>query len=227
MRYLSLIPMLLAGCAADPPGLTFTAGPNSYLALGDSYTVGTSVAESDRWPAQLTRALRNEGVTLDGPKILAEAGWRTEDLQEALDHAKITGPFRLVSLQIGVNDQYKKGTPEEYRPRFVRLLEQAIALAGGRADHVLVLSIPDYDYGPTRKFAPANIGETIDRFNVVNREEAERRGATYVDVTPLSRRAAAEPDLRATDLLHFSGEMYRLWTDVITPRLTKVLKQHQ
>lgn len=216
--------VLLTGCAADPPPRTIVAGSHAFLALGDSYTAGISVAEAERWPTQLARALRKQGVPLDAPIVLAQAGWRTTDLQNALDHARITGMFRLVSLQIGVNDQYKKGTPEEYRPRFARLLDRAIALAGDRPDHVLVLSIPDYDYGPPRKFAPPNIGESINQFNLVNRAECERRGVLYADVTPLSRRAIAEPSLRATDSLHFSGEMYRLWVDSMTPQVARVLR---
>lgn len=224
MRSYFIALVLLAGCAADPPPRTIVAGSHAFLALGDSYTAGTSVAEAERWPTQLARALRQQGLALADPIVLAHAGWRTTDLQNALDHARITGPFRLVSLQIGVNDQYKKGTPEEYRLRFARLLDRAIALAGDRPDHVLVLSIPDYDYGPPRKFAPPNIGESIDQFNLVNRAECERRGVLYTDVTPLSRRATAEPALRATDALHFSGEMYRLWVDSITPEVARVLK---
>jgi lysophospholipase L1-like esterase len=228
MRSFSLFSLsLLVGCSSQAKQDTFpshTAGANSYLALGDSYTIGTSVEEPQRWPVQLVHALRKEGVTIDDPMILARNGWRTDELEAALDQAKIVGPFRLVSLLIGVNDQYGKQTPEGYRPRFAKLLERSIALAGGRAERVLVLSIPDYDYGPPRKFAPPNIGDTIDRFNQANREETERRGAVYVDVTALSRRAVDDEKLWASDRLHFSGEMYRMWVEAMTPRVKEMLK---
>lgn len=219
----ALIMLSLAGCnnasvsAAKP-------SPNAYLALGDSYTIGESVKEVERWPVQLVQALRKKNVTIDDPTILARTGWTTTALQQALDDARLVGPYRLVSLLIGVNDQYTKSTPEAYRPRFAKLLQRAIKLAGDQADRVLVLSIPDYNYGPDRKFAPSNISESIDQFNMVCKEETQKQGAVYIDVTTLSRQAVDKPELRAGDNLHFSGEMYALWVNAMLPKVIEMLK---
>ncbi len=223
---LLLVAFLMAGCSKPIVSATnpIKAGPHAFLALGDSYTIGEAVDEEARWPVQLVKALRQIGVTIDDPTILARTGWTTENLQNALNAASYVGPYQLVSLMIGVNDQYRRQSPEDYRPRFAKLLQQAIALAGGKAGHVLVVSIPDYDYGPERKFAPPKIGETIDLFNVVCKEEAQRLGAVYVDVTALSRQDKENESLRANDNLHFSGAMYALWVEAMLPRVMKMLK---
>lgn len=219
--------LLLLGCSSTtkPTVFTHTAGPRSYLALGDSYTIGEGVDQQQRWPTQLVKALKEQNIiSLDDPIILARTGWTTDDLQQAMDEAKLTGPYRLVSLMIGVNDQYKHGTPEQFRPALVKLIQQAIKLAGGKAEHVLVLSIPDYDFGPYRKFAPQKIGESIDQFNMVCKEEATRLGAVYVDVTEISRQAKGKPELWAGDQLHFAGGMHTKWVEAMLPTVVKMAK---
>lgn len=223
---LLLAALLMAGCSKSIVSATIPikVGPHAFLALGDSYTIGEAIDEEARWPVQLVKALRHNGLTIDDPTILARTGWTTENLQNALHTASYIGPYQLVSLMIGVNDQYQRQSPQDYRPRFVKLLQQAIALAGGKADHVLVLSIPDYDYGPDRKFAPPKIGETIDLFNAVCKEETQKLGAVYLDVTTLSRQAKEKEELRANDDLHFSGQMYALWVEAMLPRVMEMLK---
>lgn len=218
--------LAMLGCSKPVVNKTMPiqAGPHSFLALGDSYTIGENVDEDERWPVQLVKALRSKGLTIDDPTFVAHTGWRTDQLLSALKIFPYIGPFQLVTLQIGVNDQYGKRTAEDYRPRFVQLLQQAITLAGGKADHVLVLSIPDYDYGPFRKFAPPNIGETIDQFNAVCKEESKKLGAVYFDVTTLSRQAKKNETLQAEDKIHFSGAMYALWVEAMLPQVTEMLK---
>lgn len=221
-----LLLVLLSGCSGAPRATVFshTAGARSYLALGDSYTIGEGIAEHERWPLQLVAALRTRNLVLDEGTILARTGWTTSDLLQALQEARLKGPYRLVSLQIGVNDQFKHGTPEQFRPRFVALLKRAVELAGGNAGHVLVLSIPDYDYGPRRKFAPDNISETIDTFNKVCQEEASQHHAVFVDITELSRLAKDHPELRSTDQIHFSRDMYSRWVEAMLPVVEKMVK---
>src|SRR5438067_10686581 len=183
------------------------------LALGDSYTIGESVAEADRWPNQLARAL---GIAQ--PEIIAKTGWTTDELSSAIDKADPHGPYALVTLLIGVNNQYRGRDAEQYRREFVALLGRAIGFAGGNASHVIVISIPDWGVTP---FAAnrdrAKIGAEIDHFNAINREETLRAKARYVDITPVSRRAATDPTLVAGDGLHPSGTMYAQWVKLIRP----------
>lgn len=191
------------------------------LALGDSYTIGESVPASDRFPHQLAVALGAKE-----PLIVAKTGWTTDELDRAIDAAAPKGPFDLVTLLIGVNNQYRGRSADEYRTQFRGLLQRAIGFAGNRAARVVVVSIPDWGVTP---FAAgrdrAKIAEEIDRFNAINREEAVCAGARYADITPVSRRAATDPALNAGDGLHPSGRMYKAWVDVILPIARDALKQ--
>jgi lysophospholipase L1-like esterase len=183
-----------------------------FLALGDSYTIGESVSPAERWPNQLAGLLRAKGVDISDPLIVAVTGWTTDELWAGIDRANPQGRYDLVSLLIGVNNQYRGRSEAQYREQFASLLRRAVEFAGGEARRVLALSIPDWSATP---FAAdrdrAAIAAAIDRFNAVNREEAERAGARYVDVTPVSREAAQDRSLTASDGLHPSGQMYAKW----------------
>jgi lysophospholipase L1-like esterase len=197
-----------------------------FLALGDSYTIGESVDDAERWPVQLAKRLRDEGVSMEDPLIIATTGWTTDELAAGIAQRNPQGPFDLVSLLIGVNNQYRGRDLHEYRQEFVSLLERAIALAGGQPQRVIVLSIPDWGVTP---FAANRHRETvsgeINDFNVVNAEEAARLGARYVDITPISREAAADPDLLAGDGLHPSGKMYTAWTELVLPEALAAVEE--
>lgn len=198
-----------------------------FLALGDSYTIGESVAVKDRWPVQLTRLLREAEFDFDDPTLIAQTGWTTDELNAAIDRADPTGPYDLVSLLIGVNNQYRGREEAEYRTEFVALLNRAIGFAGGRAGRVLVLSIPDW--GVTKFAAQAGrdraaIAIAIDRFNGINREESERAGVAYIDVTPISREAVNNPSLIAEEGLHPSGAMYADWARLAYPVVCELLR---
>jgi lysophospholipase L1-like esterase len=185
-----------------------------FLALGDSYTIGEGVSAAERWPVQLAARLRARGVPVGEPEIIARTGWTTDELAAALEQAAPQGPYDLVSLLIGVNNQYRGRDVEEYRAQFARLLERAIGLAGGEAGRVLVLSIPDWGVTPFAEGRDARaIAREIDAFNAANAAEARRLGARYVDVTGISRRARDEAGLIAGDGLHPSGEMYGRWAE--------------
>jgi lysophospholipase L1-like esterase len=189
-----------------------------FLALGDSYTIGEAVRPDERWPVLLAGLLRDRGVAIDDPDIIATTGWTTDELMDGIDAAAPDGPFDLVTLLVGVNDQYRGRDLAEYRQRFTVLLDRAVGLAAGRPDHVIVLSIPDWGVTP---FAAgrdrAQIAAEIDGFNAVNRAEAERIGTPYIDITEFSRRAIDAPDLIADDGLHPSGAMYAGWTRMVLP----------
>jgi lysophospholipase L1-like esterase len=197
-----------------------------YLALGDSYTIGEGVRAEERWPEQLAALLRREGAAVDPPELVARTGWTTDELLAGIDRAAPSGRFELVSLLIGVNDQYRGMEAGEYRVRLRALLDRAVAFAGGETQRVIVLSIPDWSVTPFAQGRDrARIASDIDRFNAVNRHETTARGARYVDVTQASRAAppaGAGPRL-APDGLHPSGEMYAVWARLALPHARLVL----
>jgi lysophospholipase L1-like esterase len=189
--------------------------PIRFLALGDSYTIGESVAELQRWPVQLVSELKKKGYTCASPEIIAVTGWRTDQLKKAILTSGLPRNFNLVSLLIGVNNEYQGRTSKEYESEFRDLLNLAIEYAGGNKSRVLVLSIPDYGFTPFGKPKQKEISARIDAFNKVNRSIAEGMGVTYVNITDISRHGLNEPQLVAEDGLHPSGEMYSLWVDRI------------
>ena len=197
--------------------------PIRYLALGDSYTIGTAVAEEERWPNQLADRLRAQGLQVD-VTIIAHNGWTTDELWQGIREQNPQPPFDMVSLLIGVNNQYRGYDIEQYRRQFANLLSEAIEYASGDPTRVFVLSIPDWGVTPFAEGRDrAQIAKEIDAFNAVNREEALRAGVRYVDVTPASRQAANDPSLIAGDGLHPSGKMYAAWVDLALPIVMNML----
>jgi lysophospholipase L1-like esterase len=198
--------------------------PLRYLALGDSYTIGEGVEPAERWPELLAAELQARGVGVAPPVVIARTGWTTDELAAALSEADPQGPFHLVSLLIGVNNQYRGRDVEEYRTEFGALLRRAVALAAGRSDRVLALSIPDWGVTP---FAVgrdrARIAREIDQFNRAGRDAAAARGVRYVDVTAVSRERGAETGMLGGDGLHPSGRMYREWTRLVAPATLEAL----
>ena len=198
--------LLLASCTS------VSETPRRYLALGDSYTIGESVDASERFPVQLARTLK-----IGEPQVIAKTGWTTDELNAAIDAANPQGPFDLVTLLIGVNNQYRGRSADEYRTQFAALLQRAIGFAGGDASKVIVVSIPDWGVTPFAEGRDrAKIAREIDQFNAINREEASRAGAKWVDITPISRRS--DPALVAADGLHPSGKQYTEWVKAIVSR---------
>ncbi len=214
--------------APAPPPLAPAPPPVRYLALGDSYTIGERVAPAARWPVQLAALLRARGWNVGEPEIVARTGWTVEDLAAALEESEPSGPYDLVSLQIGVNDEYLGREAEVYRGELRVMLRRAAAYAGGRPGRVIVLSIPDWSVTPfaarrSRSGADSGTGASpgggsaaeiereVERYNAVCREEASRAGARWVDVTPESRDAGKDLSLLADDGLHPAPAMYAAW----------------
>jgi lysophospholipase L1-like esterase len=214
MMTLGLATALAVAACARPgePRKGGGAGEMRFLALGDSYTIGEGVAEAERWPVRLAALLRERGVDVDDPEIIARTGWTTDELSAAIDQADPRGPYALVSLLIGVNNQYRGRDAEEYRAEFRGLLHRAVGFAGGDASRVVVLSIPDWGVTPFAEGRDrARIAAEIDVYNAINREEAARAGARYVDVAPQTRSAGADPAFLVSDGLHPSAASYAEW----------------
>jgi lysophospholipase L1-like esterase len=189
-----------------------------YLALGDSYTIGQSVAVEERFPEHLVDSLQHRGINIARPEIIARTGWTTDELQRAISEKDPQGPYDLVTVLIGVNNQYRGYDINTYRAEFVSLLNQAIAFAGNEKDHVVVLSIPDWGVTP---FASGQdrerIAAEIDAFNAINQQESESAGVPYVNITTISRLTSSDSELVAGDGLHPSGKMYAEWVKKILP----------
>ncbi len=197
-----------------------------FLALGDSYTIGEGVAPAERWPSQLCALLRAGGVEIADAEIVARTGWTTDELSGGISLAAPSGQFALVSLLIGVNNQYRERPIDEYRQQFRALLSEAIGFAGGEARRVMVVSIPDWGVTP---FAADRdvvaIARAIDAFNDVNREESVGAGARYGDITPISRER--RPNWDAADGLHPSAAQYSAWARHLLPIASAILNQSQ
>ena len=201
----------------------------SYLALGDSYTIGEAVPEAGRWPLQMANALRERGIGLADPRIIATTGWTTDELALALDLAEPLGQWDFVSLLIGVNNQYRGRSAPQYAGEFRELLERAIRYAHGRADRVLVLSIPDWGatpFGASDQRGPATIGAELDVFNQAARDVCTRHGVAFVDITPISRARGSEAAMVAEDGLHPSAAMYTQWAELALPVAQRLLQAH-
>jgi len=215
---------LLAGCAARTGRAPGENSSLRYLALGDSYTIGESVPPAERWPVVLAARLRSEGLAVAEPEIVARTGWTTDELSEGIDRAAPRGPYDLVTLLIGVNDQYRGADAAAYAPKFAALLDRAIAFAGGRPERAVVVSIPDWGVTPYAEGRDrAQIGAAIDRFNAENRAAAERARVAWVDVTSISRRPGSRERL-ADDGLHPSGAMYREWVEAVLPAARQAVR---
>ena len=191
-----------------------------YLALGDSYTIGEAVDEAGRWPMQLARLLRMEGVLVGDPRIIATTGWTTDELDAAITAAEPLGQHDFVTLLIGVNNQYRGRDVEEYRTQFAALLWRAIGFAGGRPDRVLVLSIPDWGvtpFGAQSGRDVEQIARELDAYNTAARTVCAQRDVAFVDITPVSRARGSEATMVADDGLHPSAAMYTEWTRLAFP----------
>jgi lysophospholipase L1-like esterase len=198
--------------------------PLHYLALGDSYTIGEDVPAHARWPVQLVEKLRRRGVAIDDPRIVAVTGWTTDELSAGMDQADLSPGYDLVTLLIGVNNQYRGRSADNYRAEFHALLQRAIGLAGHRPGRVVVVSIPDWGvtpFGHDSGRDRAQIARELDLFNAIGRDQAVAAGAHVVDITGISRE---HPALVAADGLHPSAAQYTLWTEAIEPVVNAALR---
>ena len=212
IKGLILLILFFSNLQAQNPS---NAVSKNFLALGDSYTIGESVEVMDRWPEQLAKALTVIGKNVARPHIIGVTGWRTDQLKKAIEEAHLKNEYGLVSLLIGVNNQYQKKSVESYASEFEELLQQAITLAEGKKENVFVVSIPDYGFTPFGQSRQPEISKAIDQFNDTNRSITERMGVRYVYITDLTREGLKNPSYVANDGLHPSGKMYSRWVERI------------
>ncbi|MEM6647373.1 MAG: SGNH/GDSL hydrolase family protein [Bacteroidota bacterium] len=212
---------LLAGCTTFDP-VEDEPVTVEYLALGDSYTIGEAVEVVERWPMQLAERLRTAGYTVEEPMIVAETGWTTDELDEGITRAGVRRAYNLVSLLIGVNNQFRGQSIDDYRITFRDLLQRAIGFAQDDASRVFVVSIPDYGNTPFGADDAERIGRELDAFNAVSVDEARQAGVAYVSITAISRQPYA--DWVASDALHPSGAQYAAWVDAIEPVVLDLLR---
>jgi len=214
------------GSTSEIPRATSAENNISYLALGDSYAIGESVAEQERWPVQLSQKLRDSGYSVQSPKIIARTGWRTDELLAAMDEQLGEEKYDLVSILIGVNNQYQGRDLEQFQEELELIIQQAIQKSNNGAENVFVVSIPDYSVTP---FAQgSNVDEIAHEIMVYNERcmiTSSNYGVKYFYITDISEEAATNPDLVADDGLHPSGEMYRRWVERIFPEVKQMLEE--
>ncbi|RZJ81351.1 MAG: SGNH/GDSL hydrolase family protein [Flavobacterium sp.] len=235
--FFSLLLILACGKKSDQAMTNNPSIPNppsggsstnlTYLALGDSYTIGEAVEQEDSFPYQLAAQLKANNLNVAEPKIIARTGWTTSELQTAIKAENVTAKYDIVTLLIGVNNQYRGDSQTQYKKEFIELLNTAIAFAKGDKKKVFVVSIPDWGVTPFAKQSGRNakvIAEEIDAFNAINRAETQAMGISYTDITPGSRNAATDATLIANDGLHPSGKMYLDWAKKVAPSIVSSVK---
>jgi lysophospholipase L1-like esterase len=206
--------------------------PLRYLAIGDSYTIGESVPPSKNFPNQTAALLKKAGIQIEDPTIIAKTGWTTDELQEQLSRTRLAAPFNFVTLLIGVNNQYRGRSADEYAKQFEELLQQAIGYAGGKINHVIVLSIPDWGITP---FAEARlpdgqgrdrkqIAKEIDLYNSINERISKQYKVHFINITPFTREAVTDKALVAKDGLHPSAKDYARWAVEVKEVMMKELQ---
>jgi lysophospholipase L1-like esterase len=226
--------LILCACSKEPssgrnntaiiPPVMADTNLKSFLALGDSYTIGQSVEADQRFPFQTKLLLSTQGVQMKQPDYIAMTGWTTGNLLSSLASNSLSNNYDVVTLLIGVNNQYQQREKSEYRLHFAELLNKAIFYAGGRKSRVFVLSIPDYSVTPFAQYSDtARIAREIDEFNAINKEITTVAGVSYLDVTPISRQARSDAALIAVDGLHPSGKQYKAWATLLAPLIKSAL----
>lgn len=219
-RIFNLLILLLMQYKIDAQDKALT-----FLALGDSYTIGESVPIYENFPYQTLQLLRKSGIAVQAPEIVAKTGWTTDELMAGIDRTTFEKSYDIVTLLIGVNNQYRGKDPSTYEKEFEQLLNKAIAFAGGNKQHVFVLSIPDWGATP---FAASRdrikIGKEIDLFNSINKKSTDAAGIAYISITEGSREATSNASLVAKDGLHPSGLEYGRWAKKLADAILQSIR---
>jgi acyl-CoA thioesterase I len=232
MKFFQIICLaaVLSACSKQTTTISQPIVPNTkqsdtfkvnYLALGDSYTIGQSVAFEENFPNQLAKALANDTILFNEVKIIATTGWTTTNLINAINNQNLDKKYNLVSLLIWVNNQYQNKPIELYKTEFKTLLNIAIAFANFDTTKVFVVSIPDYGFTPFGKNNQSTISTQLENYNQINKSITDSLNVSYVNITPISQMGLSNPELVASDGLHPSAVMYKMWVDLIKPVVYK------
>jgi lysophospholipase L1-like esterase len=197
----------------------------TYLALGDSYTIGEGLPLSESFPYQTVYQLRQSGYNFLAPEIIAKTGWTTDELEEGIKKCHLLPRYDFVTLLIGVNNQYRGRDVMLYKMEFEELLKKAISFSNNKPAHVFVISIPDYSVMPfAAQLDKEKIAREIDVFNTISKALSLQYKTGYIDITPDSRKAGDDATLVGGDGLHFSGKEYKIWTGLLSKRIAQQLK---
>lgn len=224
---LFLIFLIFTNCQPDiehPPATL--SEPVTYLALGDSYTIGTGIEEENNWPNQLADSLIANGLPVDTTQIIATNGWTTTDLKNGINREKLSVTFDVVSLLIGVNNQYQGLDVDLYRTEFRELLEKSIEFAANDTGNVFVVSIPNYGVTPFAESRnPDIIRREIETYNEIAKQISAEYNIPFINITSISELAADDVSLLASDELHPSAKMYSIWIEEMLPTVTKIIRE--
>ncbi|HEY1032832.1 MAG TPA: SGNH/GDSL hydrolase family protein [Flavipsychrobacter sp.] len=197
----------------------------TYLALGDSYTIGEQVSSDENFPHQTVGLLKTQGIEVANPVIIATTGWTTDELAASIREHNITDTFSFVTLLIGVNNQYRGRDLENYKEEYTQLLDIAIRYANGHTQNVFVLSIPDWGVTPFAEGKDrAQIAKDIDAYNAAKKEITLAHKCHYIDITDSTRKNGTTAEYLAEDGLHPSGKEYKIWAERLVPEVAKALK---
>lgn len=230
MKHLAFISLLISALhincmEKENPKNLMEEKTHTYLALGDSYTIGEGVDEKDRYPNQTVELLKAKGLEFEKPTTIAKTGWTTDELAKGIENAEIKGKtYDLVTLLIGVNNQYRGMPLENYESEFTTLLQDAITYAKGNSNSVVVISIPDWGVTPfavNRESDQAKVSKEIDEFNASKKSISEQLGVHYIDITEEYREIGTLPEMVVSDLLHPSALVYEKWAK----KLEKVIAE--
>ena len=188
----------------------------NYLALGDSYTIGELLPFEENFPSQVVALLNRQNVPIKLKQLIAVTGWTTDELSQGIQAQQPIASFDWVTLLIGVNNQYRERSTEEYATQFEDLLNQALHFAQNNPQHVIVLSIPDWGLTPFNTVKDKQqISAEIDSFNAINKAITLEAGVHYLNITSSTREHAKDPHYLAPDFLHYSKHEYAIWANAV------------
>jgi lysophospholipase L1-like esterase len=191
--------------------------------LGDSYTIGEGVPLYESYPYQTVQLLRRGGKSFNAPEIIAKTGWTTSELASLTDHTLLSLPYNIVSLLIGVNNQYRGLSIARYATEFEELVTRCISFTADKPGSVFVLSVPDWGLSPfANGLNRQNISEEIKEYNSINREISRKHAVSYVDITTGSPETIADTSYFAADGLHPSGKAYKRWAGILSEAILKL-----
>lgn len=199
---------------------------STFLALGDSYTIGESVPLFENFPYQVVQLMRKEKYHFQAPEIVAKTGWTSNELAEHILHNVLNDQYDFVTLLVGVNNQYRGLAIKDFENDFEFLLNKAIHLAGNKSNRVMVLSIPDWGYTPFANGKEIQkISKEIDEYNEVCSNIAKKVKTHFINITDETRAEKNNLQALANDRLHYSKSTHLRWAEKVSSIMKQELKK--